>query len=165
MAEKISFRWILLFGILLLFGLSALGGEKEKSVVKGLVTLKSDQPMPQTLADLQQAISRKGLTLFTIIDHAANAEKSGLTLPPTKVVVFGNPELGTSLMQASRTMAIDLPQKMLLWEDGEGRVWLAYNDPSYLARRHVITDQDKVIERIGSTLEELARSAAEGERP
>jgi uncharacterized protein (DUF302 family) len=162
MAENISARWIVLLCITLLFGLSAIGGEREKTAVEGLVIVKSAQPMEKTLADLRGAVDTKGLTYFTTFAHAENAGKHGLDLAPASVIVFGNPMLGTPLMQARPTMAIDLPQKMLVWEDEKGQVWIAYNDPQYLAERHSVVGQEQVFGRIGETLEELARTAAGG---
>ncbi|MFP4515909.1 MAG: DUF302 domain-containing protein [Desulfovibrionales bacterium] len=128
--------------------------------VTGLVTLKSNQSMEQTVEALKKAIQDKGLTLFTTIDHAANARNAGLQLPPTKVVVFGNPTLGTPLMQAQQTIGVDLPQKMLVWENGEGQVWIAYNDPEYLARRHGVSGKEEIFTKIAGALDGLARAAA-----
>ncbi|MEF8800941.1 MAG: DUF302 domain-containing protein [Halolamina sp.] len=121
----------------------------------GLVTVASDESFDATVDRITAAIEESPLTLVTTIDHAANAASADLDLPPTTLLVFGNPAVGTPLMQASRTVAIDLPQKMLVWEaDEETRV--AYNDPTYLAKRHGIDDQADRLEQIRSVLDSLA---------
>ncbi len=81
-------------------------------------------------------LQEKNITIFATVDHSGEAEKVGLQMRPTKLVIFGNPKAGTPLMQAAPTLAIDLPLKALVWEDTEGKVWLSYNDPAYLQHRH-----------------------------
>ncbi|MFC6942766.1 DUF302 domain-containing protein [Salinirubellus sp. GCM10025818] len=121
----------------------------------GLVTVASEESFDATVERITADIEESPLNLVTTIDHAANAASADLDLPPTTLLVFGNPAVGTPLMQASRTVAIDLPQKMLVWEaDEETRV--AYNDPAYLAERHDIDDQSDRLEQIRSVLESLA---------
>ena len=92
--------------------------------------------MEETLANLEAALEENGLLTVAVVDHSANAANAGLELPPTRLVIFGNPNVGTPLMQSERTVAIDLPQKMLIYEDEAGDVYAAYNDPQYLAQRH-----------------------------
>jgi uncharacterized protein (DUF302 family) len=122
----------------------------------GLVTVDSTQSFEATVDRITTAIENNdALTLVTIVDHAANAESVGLSLPPTTVLVFGNPNLGTPLMQASRSVAIDLPQKLLVWEEN-GSVYVSYNDPEYLAARHGIEDMDETLSTIAGALESLA---------
>ncbi|HTR15434.1 MAG TPA: DUF302 domain-containing protein [Acetobacteraceae bacterium] len=101
----------------------------------GLITLASEHGFTMTLERLQEALRTKGVTVFALFDHAAGAADAGLSLLPTTVVVFGNPAAGTPLMQESRIAGIDLPLKVLVWEEG-GRVWLTYNDPHWIAARH-----------------------------
>lgn len=125
----------------------------------GLMTTDSAHSFEDTLTLLEKAIETKGLTLFTRIDHADNASNAGLSLQPTTVVLFGNPKAGTPLMQSSRTTAIDLPQKMLVWVDDNG-THLTYNAPSYLADRHGITDQGPRLNKIAELLAGLASEAA-----
>jgi uncharacterized protein (DUF302 family) len=122
----------------------------------GLVTAESDDSFGDTVERIESAIEgNEALTLVTTVDHAANAESVGLELPPTTLLIFGNPALGTPLMQASRSVAIDLPQKMLIWEEGE-EVFVTYNDPQYLAARHGIEDEEEIVEKIATALETLA---------
>ena len=121
----------------------------------GLVTVTSEESFDATVERITADIEESPLNLVTTIDHAANAASADLDLPPTTLLVFGNPAVGTPLMQASRTVAIDLPQKMLVWEADEG-TRVAYNDPAYLAERHEIDDQSDRLEQIRSVLDSLA---------
>ncbi|MGB3223919.1 MAG: DUF302 domain-containing protein [Desulforhopalus sp.] len=153
----VLFRHLLMyttFFSLLICTLPATGAEADKA--SGLITQKSDQTMEETVATLQQAIKDRGLRLFAVIDHSANAKNAGMELPPTTVVVFGNPKLGTPLMQEQRTIAIDLPQKMLVWEEGEGQVFIAYNSVDYISQRHNIAGD---LQKIADALEGLAKTA------
>ncbi len=103
---------------------------------EGLVSLASRNDFQTTLGRLTDAMTTHQATIFTVIDHAAGAKDAGLALPPTTVVIFGDPRAGTSLMQARRTTGLDLPLKVLVWQDPSGEVWLSYNDPAWIARRH-----------------------------
>jgi uncharacterized protein (DUF302 family) len=125
----------------------------------GLVNVKSTHSVKDTADRLEKALATKGMTVFIRIDHAAGAKKVGLSLPPTELVIFGNPKVGTPLMQCSRSVAIDLPQKALIWEDDQGQVWLTYNDPTYLATRHAITGCEAVLEKVGGALQNFAAAA------
>ena len=125
----------------------------------GMIMMKSSHSVDRTLDRLSETLTAKGLTVFARIDHAANAGSASLELPATQVLIFGNPKLGTPLMQANRPIAIDLPQKALAYKDAEGQVWLAYNDPRYLADRHDVTTRDKIVEKIGKALHSFARQA------
>lgn len=129
----------------------------------GLVMKKSAHSVEATLDRLQAALESKGLTIFARVDHGAGAESAGLDLAPTQLLIFGNPKLGTPLMQAGRSVAIDLPQKALAFEDADGQVWLAYNDPTYLARRHDLEGVDDVLAKIAGALETFSGKAVEGE--
>ncbi|HTQ83652.1 MAG TPA: DUF302 domain-containing protein [Pseudolabrys sp.] len=102
----------------------------------GLITTTSRHSVSETLARLRAALKQRELTMFAQIDHAAGAASVGLVLRPTTVVIFGNPKGGTPLMQEAQTVGIDLPLKMLVWEDGFGRVQLSYNDVAWIAQRH-----------------------------
>ncbi|WP_433633999.1 DUF302 domain-containing protein [Halomicrococcus sp. NG-SE-24] len=121
----------------------------------GLVTVESDQSFDDTVTAIKQRIEASPLTLMTTVDHAANADSADLDLPPTTLLIFGNPEIGTQLMQASRTVAIDLPQKMLVWAEEE-TVHVTYNDPQYLAARHDIEGKDDLLQQVSMALESLA---------
>ena len=105
---------------------------------RGLIHLESKHSVDETLQRLQSLLQEKNIKVFALIDHSGEAEKAGLTMRPTKLLIFGNPKGGTPLMQAAPTAAIDLPLKALIWEDADGRVKLSYNDPAYLQRRHNI---------------------------
>ena len=102
----------------------------------GLIHLPSHHSVDETLQRLQSLLAEKSVNVFALIDHSGEAAKVGLQMRPTKVLIFGNPKGGTPLMQAAPTTAIDLPLKALIWEDAEGKVWLTFNDPAYLQRRH-----------------------------
>jgi uncharacterized protein (DUF302 family) len=102
----------------------------------GLITIESHSGPKETLDRLEAAVKAKGLTVFARIDHAAGAAAVGMTLLPTAVLIFGNARGGTPLMQASQLIGIDLPLKVLVWQDSSGKTWLSYFDPSSLARRH-----------------------------
>ena len=125
----------------------------------GLVTVKSSHDVKTTADRLEKVLKEKGMTVFQRINHAQGAEKAGMELRPTELVIFGNPKVGTPLMLCSQTAAIDLPQKALLWQDEEGQVWLTYNDPRYMADRHGITGCDKVLGKVATALEKFAHAA------
>ena len=102
----------------------------------GLVAVKSPHSAKETMTRLEDAVTKRGLTVFARIDHAAGAAKIGKTLRPTEVLVFGNPTGGTPFMECEQSVGIDLPLKALVWEDATAQVWIGYNDPAYLAQRH-----------------------------
>jgi uncharacterized protein (DUF302 family) len=102
----------------------------------GLLTIESRHSVDETVQKLKQILDSKGVKLFTVIDHSGTAEDAGMHMPPTKLLIFGNPKAGTPLMIASPTIAIDLPLKLLVWEDSSGTVRISYNDPGYLQARH-----------------------------
>ena len=120
----------------------------------GLVHVRSPYSVRETLKRLESVLQAKNLTVFARIDHSGEAEKIGLQMRPTQLVIFGSPKAGTPLMVASPTLAIDLPLKALAWEDADGLVWLSYNSPEYLKRRHEIPDElVKNIAGVGAMLE------------
>jgi uncharacterized protein (DUF302 family) len=102
----------------------------------GLIHLPSQHSVGETMQRLEALLNERGVTIFARIDHSGEAAKVRLKLPSTKLLIFGSPAGGTSLMQAAPTVAIDLPLKALFWRDAEGKVWLTYNDPAYLQQRH-----------------------------
>jgi uncharacterized protein (DUF302 family) len=118
----------------------------------GLIKIKSANDVPVTTDKLVNALKGKGMTVFDVIDHAKGAAGVGIDLPPTTLVIFGNPKVGTPLMKCSRSAAIDLPQKMLIWSDESGQTWLAYNDPAYMAKRHNVSGCDETIKKITGAL-------------
>jgi uncharacterized protein (DUF302 family) len=125
----------------------------------GIISVKSSHEVKATADRLENTLKQKGMTVFIRINHAAGAQKVGKKLRPTELVVFGNPKVGTPLMQCSQSTAIDLPQKALIWEDDQGQVWLSYNDPNYLVERHGITGCDEVIKKIEKALSNFAKAA------
>ena len=102
----------------------------------GIIDVASHYSVPETLARLQSILQEKGITVFALIDHSGEAEKAGLKMRPTQLLIFGSPKGGTPLMVAAPRLAIDLPLKALVWQDEQGKVWLSYNSPEYLQRRH-----------------------------
>ena len=125
----------------------------------GLITLQSNHSVKKTADRFESIAKDKGLTLFTRIDHQKNAMGAGLSLRPTEVIIFGNPKAGTPLMRCAQSVAIDLPQKVLISEDVAGKVYLTYNDPDYLKARHDIKGCDKVLNNISMLLNNLAIAA------
>lgn len=103
---------------------------------EGLITISSSYGPQETMAKLEAEVKAKGLTVFAHVDHAAGATAVGLSLLPTDLLIFGNAKGGTPLMQAAQTIGIDLPLKVLVWQDASGKTWLSYNDPSWIAKRH-----------------------------
>jgi uncharacterized protein (DUF302 family) len=106
------------------------------ATIEGLLTIPSRFGPKETMDRLEAEVKAKGLTIFARIDHAAGAAEAGLTLRPTELLILGNAKGGTPLMQAAQTMGIDLPLKALVWQDEQGRTFLSYNDPAWLAKRH-----------------------------
>jgi len=104
----------------------------------GIVTISSHESVDETVRKLEALLQAKGVKLFALIDHSGEAEKVGMQMRPTKLLIFGNPKAGTPLMIASPTVAIDLPLKILVWEDAEGHVLISYNSPAYLQARHAL---------------------------
>jgi uncharacterized protein (DUF302 family) len=121
----------------------------------GILTKPSKYSVVETLDRLEAILHAKNVNIFTRIDHSGAAETVGLKMPPTQVLIFGNPRGGTPIMLAEPTAAIDLPLKALAWQDAEGKVWLSYNDPQYLKQRFTLTDELlKPIAGIGALIEQ-----------
>ena len=104
--------------------------------VPGFISKPSQHSVPETIQRLSAALRSKGVAIFALVDHSGEAEKAGLKMRPTQLLIFGNPKAGTPLMVAAPSTAIDLPIKALVWEDADGKVWLSYNSPDYLQQRH-----------------------------
>ena len=126
----------------------------------GLVKKLSARSVQTTMNSLENLVRNKGLTVFARIDHAAGATKVGEEMLPTQLLIFGNPAIGTKLMTSQRSVGIDLPIKVLIWEEPNGKVWIAYNDPAYLAERHGIDDRDAVLEKMAGAVRGLVSAAA-----
>jgi uncharacterized protein (DUF302 family) len=125
----------------------------------GLVSVKSHHNVNETADRLENILKAKGMKVFNRIDHSAGAKGVDIELRPTQLLVFGNPKVGAPLMQCGQTMAIDLPQKALIWEDESGTVWLTTNDPEYLAARHGIDGCQEVLAKVRKALENFATAA------
>jgi uncharacterized protein (DUF302 family) len=128
---------------------------------EGIVSVESNNDFATTYTNLKSSIgSNENLSIVAELNHKENAGNVGMELRPTKVIMFGNPALGTPLMQSSRSIGLDLPQKMLVWEGEDGMVHISYNDPVFLKERHQIEGNEEQIEKISNALEMLANSAA-----
>lgn len=126
---------------------------------EGLVARRSVHSVDETMNRLEQAVRARDLVVIARVDHAGAAQKAGLSLRPTQLLIFGHPRSGTPLMAHAQTVGIDLPLKALVWQDEQGQVWLGYNDPAWLAQRHGITEPTQVLQGIKAALEALAGSA------
>lgn len=125
----------------------------------GMTIVPSASDVSATADKLEAVLNSKGMTVIARIDHAAGASKADMELRPTQLVIFGNPKVGTPLMQCAQSVAIDLPQKALIWEDAEGKVWLGYNDPQYLVERHSIAGCDEIVSKVSNALANFAKAA------
>ena len=126
---------------------------------ESLISVESHYSVKKTADRFENILANKGLTIFARINHSENASNVNLDLTPTEVVIFGNPKVGTPLMQCSKTVAIDLPQKALFWEDNKGQVWLSYNNPEALKERHGIKGCDQLVTKISHVLGRLSEAA------
>jgi uncharacterized protein (DUF302 family) len=131
-----TWRPALTFAVFILLASEAFAVQKEEGIVK----IPSGHSVDETVEKLKTILKSKGVTLFALVDHSGEAEKVGLTMPPTKLLIFGNPKGGTPLMLAAPSAAIDLPLKILVAEDSQGKVWISYNSPEYLKERHSLPD-------------------------
>ena len=127
-----------------------------------LVTRESKFPVKETMDRLATALEAKGVKVAARIDHAAGAKAAGLDMPPTEVIMFGNPKLGTPLMLANRHIGIDLPMRVLAWQDAKGKTWIAYTAPKALKTRHGIKGQDATIAALTAAVDSFAAAAAMG---
>jgi uncharacterized protein (DUF302 family) len=128
------------------------------SAADGLIAVKSPHSAAVTMNRLEDVVKQRGLTVFARIDHAAGAAKISKTLRPTELLIFGNPQGGTPLMECAQSAGIDLPLKALVWEDASRQVWVGYNDPAYLAQRHGAA-QCPAVENLTKALSSLAGAA------
>ena len=127
----------------------------------GLVTVKSNHDVATTADNLERVLNEKGMTVFARIDHAKGANSVDIELRPTVVVIFGNPKVGSPLMQCQQSVAIDLPQKASIFKDAGSDIWLTYNDPAYLSERHGLEDCAPVLEKISGALANFAKAATQ----
>ncbi len=124
---------------------------------KGVIDIPGTYSVDETVERLKKILQAKGVALFALVDHSGEAEKIGMKMPPTRLLIFGNPKAGTPLMLAAPSIAIDLPLKILVWEDNAHKVWVSYNDPEYLRERHDLPQN--LLQNI-AIVDGLARAAA-----
>jgi len=151
-------RWLTLLVLTPVFSLSA--GNRGTADADGLVTSMSPYAFEETVQRIEAEVRARGLKMFAAIDHRAGAKEAGLGLPSTITLIFGNPRVGTPLMHCERRVAIDLPQKLLIWQEADG-VHVAYNDPRWLARRHGIDGCEALLDKIASVLSSITDAAIE----
>ncbi|MGO9440263.1 MAG: DUF302 domain-containing protein [Terriglobales bacterium] len=141
---------------------SSSGNREETSMTpsrgSGIIDTPSHHSVDQTVERLKGILQAKGVTLFALVDHGGEAEKAAMKMRPTKLLIFGSPKAGTPLMLAAPSIAIDLPLKILVWEDGQGKVWVSYNSPAYLQERHGVPQE--LLQNI-AVVETLAAKAGE----
>jgi len=125
---------------------------------KGLINIPSNHSVDEIVTKLEGILQAKGITLFALVDHSGEAAKAGMKMRPTKLLIFGNPRAGTPVMLAAPSSAIDLPLKILVWEDDQGKVWITYNSPTYLQTRHNLPAD--LLQHI-AVIEPLAKTAAQ----
>jgi len=125
-----------------------------------LVTLPSAHSATKTVERLKSLLSGKKIKLFADVDHAAGAQQVGLSMRPTRLLIFGNPQAGTPLMQSRQTIGLDLPLRVLVWEDEAGKAWLTYHRPELLAKRHHVLGHDEAFKSLSAGLAALVRAAA-----
>jgi uncharacterized protein (DUF302 family) len=133
-------------------------GLMKSSESSGIISKPSNHSVEQTVANVRSLLLDRGVALFAFIDHSGEAERVGMKMRPTKLLIFGSPKAGTPLMMAAPSSAIDLPLKILVWEDVEGRVWVSYNSPKYLQERHGLPQE--LLQNI-AVVETLATKAGE----
>lgn len=125
----------------------------------GVMQVESPHDVATTIDKLAAVLESKGMSVFGRVNHAANAEKAGLSLLPTELLIFGNPKIGTPLMNCAQSVALDLPQKMLAFQDESGKIYLSWNDPQYLKTRHAIEGCDEVLQKVSGALANFAKAA------
>ena len=128
------------------------------AIDNGIVTKPVNHSVAETVEKLKSILASKGIALFALVDHSGEAEKVGMKMPPTKLLVFGSPKAGTPLMLATPSIALDLPLKILVWEDAQGKAFLSYNRPSFLAERHGLPES---LLPVLAAVEALAAKATE----
>ena len=127
---------------------------------EGVINVESDFNVKETAARLESILKEKGMTIFKRVKHSEGAANVGIEILETELIVFGNPKVGSPLMKCQQTVAIDLPQKALIWVDDQSKVWISYNDPRYLKKRHNISGCDEVIAKIEKALSGITKTAS-----
>ena len=147
-------RKLSLFLSLILLSISSAHANAKDMIIK-----QSSHSVSITIDRLKKVLESKGITIFARVDHAAGAKKVGKKLAPTQLLIFGNPKLGTPLMQSSQKIGLDLPLKAIAWQDKDGKVWLGYMSPAYLKAKYGITDKDAVFGKITGALGKFTDAA------
>ena len=145
---------------IVLTALLVLGIAVPVGAADGMIAVLSAFDVEETADRMESILKEKGMTIFNRIKHSESARMIGIELRDTELIIFGNPNVGSPLMQCQQSVAIDLPHKALIWEDNKGKVWISYNDPRYLAKRHSISGCEEVISKIEKALAGIAQSAA-----
>ncbi len=127
---------------------------------EGLINVQSDFSVKETTDRLENILNEKGMTIFNQINHSDAAQKVGVDLRETRLVIFGNPKVGSPLMQCQQSVAIDLPQKALIWKDDTDAVYISYNDPGYLQSRHNVSGCEEVFTKVGKALAGITQAAS-----
>lgn len=126
----------------------------------GVIDIASQHTVEQTANKLEKVLLSKGMKVFQRINHAEGAKSVGISINPTELIIFGNPKVGSPLMKCAPSVAIDLPQKAVIWQDSQNKVWISYNDPAYLKQRHNIVGCDEVLAKVSAALSKLTGAAA-----
>ena len=126
---------------------------------EGLIKKPSAHSVDETVSRVKVLLEKKGIRVFAHVNHQQNAQTVPLELAKVQLLVFGNPKLGTPLMQSNPTVGIDLPMKILVWENTAGKVWIAYNDPAYLAQRHGIMNREDIVKKMSTALNNIVTVA------
>ena len=127
---------------------------------EGVINIASKHSVEQTANKLEKVLLSKGMKIFQRVKHSDGAKTVGININPTELIIFGNPKVGAPLMKCAPTVAIDLPQKAVIWQDEKQKVWISYNDPAYLKQRHNIQGGDKVLAKVSAALSKLTGAAA-----
>jgi uncharacterized protein (DUF302 family) len=146
-------KLLVAISIILVFAMKTLAAD-------GMINVQSDFNVKETTNRLESILNEKGMTIFNRIKHSESAGKVGIELRETELIIFGNPKVGSPLMKCRQSVAIDLPQKALVWEDHDSKVWISYNDPAYLEKRHGISGCGEVISKIKKALSGITKAAA-----
>ena len=127
---------------------------------EGLINVLSQHSFEDTVNKLEDVLRDNGMKVFSRVPHSNDALKTGIELPSTELIIFGNPKVGSKLMQCAQTVAIDLPLKALVWQDKDDKVWISYNDPEYLKKRHTMEGCDMQLKNVSGALNKLTAAAA-----
>lgn len=146
-------RIILLAMAIIIYAVPSMAAE-------GVITVQSNFDVEETANRMEEILKQKGMTIFNRIKHSEGASKVGIEIRDTELLIFGNPKVGSPLMKCQQTIAIDLPQKALIWENSKGAVNISYNDPKYLQSRHDVSGCEEVFTKVGKALAGITQAAA-----